>query len=57
MKLALSVIKASAGVRARPPCAAIDAFAHPFWNTVREDVADKAMEMRRQGFFGAAPAA
>lgn len=31
-----------------------DAFAHPFWNTVRDRVADKAMEMRRQGFFGAA---
>ena len=32
----------------------IDAFAHPFWNTVREHVANKAMEMRRQGFVGAA---
>ncbi len=31
-----------------------DAFAHPFWNTVRDRVADKAQEMRRQGFFGAA---
>jgi len=31
-----------------------DAFAHPFWNTVRDKVADKAMDMRRQGFFGAA---
>ena len=31
----------------------IDAFAHPFWNTVREHVANKAMEMRRQGFVGA----
>ncbi|MBI2780036.1 MAG: fructose 1,6-bisphosphatase [Gammaproteobacteria bacterium] len=31
-----------------------DAFAHPFWNTVRNRVADKAQEMRRQGFFGAA---
>lgn len=33
---------------------AVDAFAHPFWETVRDRVADKAMEMRRQGFFGAA---
>jgi fructose 1,6-bisphosphate aldolase/phosphatase len=32
----------------------LDAFAHPFWNTVRDKVADKAVEMRRQGFFGAA---
>ena len=33
---------------------ALDSFAHPFWDTVRERVANKAMEMRRQGFFGAA---
>lgn len=33
---------------------AVDVFAHPFWNRVRERGADKAMEMRRQGFFGAA---
>ncbi len=33
---------------------AVDTFAHPFWDTVRERVAGKAMEMRRQGFFGAA---
>jgi len=33
---------------------AVDAFAHPFWQTVREDVSRKAMDMRRQGFFGAA---
>jgi len=33
---------------------ALDAFAHPFWDKVRDNVADKAMEMRRQGFFGAA---
>ena len=33
---------------------ALDAFAHPFWDTVRERVSDKAIEMRRQGFFGAA---
>ena len=32
----------------------VDAFAHPFWDTVRENVANKAMEMRKQGFFGAA---
>ncbi|MBI5543418.1 MAG: fructose 1,6-bisphosphatase [Deltaproteobacteria bacterium] len=33
---------------------ALDAFAHPFWDTVRDRVASKAMDMRRQGFFGAA---
>ena len=33
---------------------ALDAFAHPFWDRVRAHVSDKAMEMRRQGFFGAA---
>ncbi len=33
---------------------AVDAFAHPFWDKVRDRVADKAMEMRRQGFVGAA---
>ncbi len=32
----------------------VDAFAHPFWNEVRENVSRKAIEMRRQGFFGAA---
>ncbi len=32
----------------------LDAFAHPFWDSVRLRVADKAVEMRRQGFFGAA---
>jgi fructose 1,6-bisphosphate aldolase/phosphatase len=32
----------------------LDAFAHPFWDTVRNRVADKSLEMRRQGFFGAA---
>lgn len=32
----------------------VDAFDHPFWDAVRQQVADKAMEMRRQGFFGAA---
>ena len=33
---------------------AVDAFAHPFWDTVRDAVSNKAIEMRRQGFFGAA---
>lgn len=33
---------------------AMDAFAHPFWNSVRDHVAGKAQEMRRQGFVGAA---
>jgi fructose 1,6-bisphosphate aldolase/phosphatase len=32
----------------------VDNFAHPFWNTVRDRAARKAVEMRRQGFFGAA---
>jgi len=32
----------------------VDNFAHPFWNTVRDRAAEKSMEMRRQGFFGAA---
>jgi fructose 1,6-bisphosphate aldolase/phosphatase len=32
----------------------VDAFDHPFWDAVRDRVADKAAEMRRQGFFGAA---
>lgn len=33
---------------------ALDSFAHPFWDSVRGHVADKAMDMRRQGFFGPA---
>lgn len=33
---------------------AVDAFAQPFWNKIRDDIADKAVAMRRQGFFGAA---
>jgi fructose 1,6-bisphosphate aldolase/phosphatase len=33
---------------------AVDAFRHPFWDRVRGRIADKAIEMRRQGFFGAA---
>jgi fructose 1,6-bisphosphate aldolase/phosphatase len=32
----------------------VDAFAHPFWDTVRVAVSKKAMDMRRQSFFGAA---
>ncbi|HVY31050.1 MAG TPA: fructose-1,6-bisphosphate aldolase/phosphatase [Polyangiaceae bacterium] len=32
----------------------VDAFAHPFWDRVRAHVSDKAIDMRRQGFFGAA---
>jgi len=32
----------------------VDIFAHPFWDTVRDSVSKKAIEMRRQGFFGAA---
>jgi fructose 1,6-bisphosphate aldolase/phosphatase len=32
----------------------VDCFAHPFWDTVRQHVAEKAIEMRRQGFVGAA---
>ena len=32
----------------------LDAFVHPFWGTVRDNVSTNAMAMRRQGFFGAA---
>jgi fructose 1,6-bisphosphate aldolase/phosphatase len=32
----------------------VDAFAHPFWDEVRAHVSRKAIEMRRQGFSGAA---
>jgi fructose 1,6-bisphosphate aldolase/phosphatase len=32
----------------------VDNFAHPFWDTIRHDAANKSLEMRRQGFFGAA---
>jgi fructose 1,6-bisphosphate aldolase/phosphatase len=31
-----------------------DAFAHPFWDSVRNNVSARAIDMRRQGFFGAA---
>jgi fructose 1,6-bisphosphate aldolase/phosphatase len=32
----------------------VDNFAHPFWDTVRDTASRKSIEMRRQGFFGAA---
>jgi fructose 1,6-bisphosphate aldolase/phosphatase len=32
----------------------MDLFAHPFWDTVRARASDKALEMRRHGFSGAA---
>lgn len=32
----------------------VDNFAQPFWNEVRNEVAKKSIDMRRQGFFGAA---
>ncbi|MDA8101265.1 MAG: fructose-1,6-bisphosphate aldolase/phosphatase [Nitrospiraceae bacterium] len=32
----------------------LDAFDHPFWDTVRARIAEKSMDMRKQGFFGAA---
>ncbi len=31
-----------------------DAFAHPFWDMVRDKAAAKSVDMREQGFFGAA---
>jgi fructose 1,6-bisphosphate aldolase/phosphatase len=31
-----------------------DPFDHPYWDWVRSEVARKATDMRRQGFFGAA---
>lgn len=33
---------------------AVDAFAHPFWDDIRDEVSKKSLDMRRQGFFGAA---
>ena len=33
---------------------AIDAFSQPFWDTVRDHVSSKAMDMRKQGFVGTA---
>jgi fructose 1,6-bisphosphate aldolase/phosphatase len=35
---------------------AVDLFDHPFWNTVREKAALKTVDLREQGFFGAAMA-
>jgi fructose 1,6-bisphosphate aldolase/phosphatase len=32
----------------------VDAFAQPFWDEVRRRVSAKALDMRRQGFVGAA---
>jgi fructose 1,6-bisphosphate aldolase/phosphatase len=32
----------------------VDAFAHPFWNHVRDQISAKSIEMRRQGFSGPA---
>ncbi len=32
----------------------VDLFAHPFWDTVRTRASEKALEIRRQGFSGAA---
>jgi fructose 1,6-bisphosphate aldolase/phosphatase len=32
----------------------LDAFGHPFWTEIRHQVARKAVDMRRQGFVGAA---
>ncbi len=32
----------------------VDLFSDPFWSAVRDRVAEKAMEMRKQGFFGPA---
>jgi fructose 1,6-bisphosphate aldolase/phosphatase len=31
-----------------------DAFAHPFWDAVRDRITDKTLDMRRQGFVGTA---
>jgi len=33
---------------------AVNAFVHPFWDKVRDSVAGKALDMRRQDFFGGA---
>jgi fructose 1,6-bisphosphate aldolase/phosphatase len=32
----------------------VDAFDHPFWDAARARISEKAIEIRRQGFFGAA---
>ncbi len=31
-----------------------DAFAHPFWDYIRQEISRKSVELRRQGFFGPA---
>jgi fructose 1,6-bisphosphate aldolase/phosphatase len=31
----------------------VDVFTHPFWDTVRQSVANRAIEIRRQGLVGA----
>jgi fructose 1,6-bisphosphate aldolase/phosphatase len=45
---------AAFSMRAGKLAGPVDAFEHPFWDTVRQHVSEKAMAMRRQGFFGAA---
>jgi fructose 1,6-bisphosphate aldolase/phosphatase len=32
----------------------VDVFDHPFWDAMREKISEKAVEIRRQGFFGPA---
>jgi fructose 1,6-bisphosphate aldolase/phosphatase len=32
----------------------VDAFDHPFWDHIRQQVSQKSLDIRRQGFFGAA---
>jgi len=32
----------------------VDAFDHPYWDYVRNEVSQKATDIRRQGFFGSA---
>jgi len=31
---------------------AVDAFDHPFWDHIRDNISKKALEIRKQGFFG-----
>jgi fructose 1,6-bisphosphate aldolase/phosphatase len=31
-----------------------DPFAHPCWNSIRDRISEKTVEMRKQGFSGAA---
>lgn len=49
MRITLSVISVHDGQLTEP----VDPFAHPFWDTVRNNVANKAIEIRRQGLLGA----